>query len=207
MDAIGDLPSASVDPPGVPIGHFVRPLEGMDLARARALEPGMTMRDLAEHLQHESYRRRAFRRVKDGTPSENRGGAPAGLRRLRPDEPSKSITGGARSEFLHPTADRNLTIRECARLQTFPDDFQFEGNASEQVQLIGNAVPPLFAEVIAKTLAVDLQTKEREIDEGALLSFVPTLSDGYSPALQRTANMVNDSFHRYIATQELPLWR
>jgi DNA (cytosine-5)-methyltransferase 1 len=100
-----------------------------------------------------------------------------------------------------------LTIRECARLQTFPDDFQFEGNASEQVQLIGNAVPPLFAEVIAKTLAVDLQTKEREIDEGALLSFVPTLSDGYSPALQRTANMVNDSFHRYIATQELPLWR
>jgi DNA (cytosine-5)-methyltransferase 1 len=207
MDAIGDLPIAETQSPGVPAGHYFRPLEGIDLVRAQALEPGMKMRDLAEDLQHESYRRRAFRRVKDGTPSEKRGGAPAGLRRLRPNEPSKSITGGARSEFLHPTADRNLTIRECARLQTFPDDFVFAGNASEQVQLIGNAVPPLLAEVIAKTLALDLRTKKCECDEGALLSFVPTHSEGSSPALQHTTFMVNETFHRFITIEELPLWR
>lgn len=81
------------------------------------------MRNLPTVLQHESYQRRAFRRVVDGTPSEQRGGAPAGLRRLRADQPSKAITGGTTSEFLHPVAHRSLTLRECARLQTFPDDF------------------------------------------------------------------------------------
>jgi DNA (cytosine-5)-methyltransferase 1 len=207
MNAIGDLPNPAVEPPGVPVGHFTRPLTAMDLARAQALEPGMTMRDIPESLQHDSYRRRAFRRVMDGTPSERRGGAPAGLRRLRPDEPSKAITGGARSEFLHPIADRNLTIRECARLQTFPDDFLFAGNSAEQAQLIGNAVPPLFGEVLAKTLAADLQTKRLQFEQGALLSFVPTLSEGCSPALRQTATLVKDKFHRYIETEELPLWR
>ena len=58
-----------------------------------ALETGETMRDLPEDLKHESYRRRAYRRVMDGTPTEKRGGAPAGIRRLKCDEPSKAITG------------------------------------------------------------------------------------------------------------------
>lgn len=207
MDAIGDLPHPALGPPGNPVGHFVRPLEGIDLVRARALEPGMTMRDLPEHLQHDSYRRRAFRRVMDGTPSERRGGAPAGLRRLRPDQPSKAITGGARAEFLHPQADRNLTIRECARLQTFPDDFPFSGNSADQAQLIGNAVPPLLGEVIARTLAADLQTRQLKFDQGALLSFVPTLSDGCSPALKQTTALIKDNFYRFIETEELFLWR
>ena len=167
----------------------------------------MTMRDLPDELQHESYRRRAFRRVMDGTPTEHRGGAPAGLRRLRPDEPSKSITGGARSEFIHPFENRPLTIRECARLQTFPDDFVFVGSPSDQAQLIGNAVPPLFAYVIASTLAADLNAVTPSISEGALLSFLPTLSDGSSPALKQVADLVNKELERFLITEELPLWR
>src|SRR5258708_5463216 len=119
MESIDDLPPPHEIAPGKPHGHWFRPLEGADLERAEAMSAGMTMRDLPETLHHPSYRRRAFRRVQDGTPSENRGGAPAGLRRLRPNEPSKAITGGARSEFLHPCEHRALTIRECARLQTF----------------------------------------------------------------------------------------
>src|SRR5207253_590177 len=118
-----------------------------------------------QELWHESYRRRAFRRVMDGTPTERRGGAPAGVLRLRAEEPSKAITGGARSEFLHPTEHRNLTIRECARLQTFPDSFTFHGTASERSELIGNAVPPLLAAVLARTLRVDLErAKPKEKD-------------------------------------------
>ena len=61
----------------------------------------------------------------DGTPTERRGGAPAGLRRLAPDEPSKAITGGALRDFLHPIENRTLTLRECARIQTFPDEWTF----------------------------------------------------------------------------------
>lgn len=192
--ALQGWPIPDTTPPGVPQGHFYSPLMGVDLLRAATLKPGQTMRDLPEELQHESYRRRAFRRVMDGTPTDRRGGAPTGVRRLRPDEPSKTITGGARAEFLHPLEDRPLTLRECARLQTFPDEFEFRGNAAEQAQLIGNAVPPLFGQVIASSLAIDLAGAHPAMAEGALLSFVPTLSTGLSPALKRAAEMVNQKF-------------
>lgn len=206
QEAIGDLPPATTKPPGNPQGHHYRSLEGMDLLRAAALKPGQMMRDLPQELQHESYRKRAFRRVMDGTPTERRGGAPAGLRRLRPDEPSKAITGGARSEFIHPVENRSLTIRECARLQTFPDEFSFYGNVSEQAQLIGNAVPPLFALAIANNLAKDLTATVQIINEGALLSFVPTLSNGYSPSLRKVTDMILEKFVHVSQTEKIPLW-
>jgi DNA (cytosine-5)-methyltransferase 1 len=205
-EALKGLPQPTPRPPGAPQGHYCRPLVGTDLERAKALKPGMTMRDLPEELQHQSYKRRAFRRVMDGTPTERRGGAPAGLRRLRSNEPSKAITGGARSEFIHPFENRTLTIRECARLQTFPDDFVFAGSPSDQAQLIGNAVPPLLAFVIAKTLLADLVEARPRESVGALLSFVPTLSDGSSPALKYVTELVNRKFQRQIITEALPLW-
>jgi DNA (cytosine-5)-methyltransferase 1 len=130
----------------------------------------------------------------DGTPTERRGGAPAGVRRLILNEPSKAITGGALSEFLHPSEDRNLTLRECARIQTFPDSFCFQGTSVEQAQLIGNAVPPLLATVIASALAADLQVAEPKSKKGELLSFVPTLSNGMSPILERVTNTVKSTF-------------
>jgi DNA (cytosine-5)-methyltransferase 1 len=204
--AIRDLPAAAMAPPGTPQGHWFRPLEGEDMERAKAMKPGMTMRDLSDGLQHPSYRRRAFRRVMDGTPVERRGGAPAGLRRLRPHEPSKAITGGARSEFLHPTEDRPLTIRECARLQTFSDDFVFLGSPADQDQLIGNAVPPLLASLIASSLQRDLHGATTLKCDGALLSYVPTLADGCSPALRKATDRVNKTFDRYLAGKELLLW-
>ncbi|NLF71102.1 MAG: DNA cytosine methyltransferase [Candidatus Anammoximicrobium sp.] len=201
-DAIAGLPPPSLDPPGIPPGHHYRPLTGIDLERAQALKPGQTMRDLPEELWHDSYRRRAFRRVMDGTPSDRRGGAPAGVKRLLPAAPSKTITGGATAEFLHPYEDRNLTIRECARIQTFPDDFVFCGSASEQAQLIGNAVPPSLATVVARQLAADLQHAATERKPGELLSFIPTLSNGMSPALEKVATKVRREFGR----RQLELW-
>jgi DNA (cytosine-5)-methyltransferase 1 len=152
------------------------------------------VRDLPEELWHESYKRRAFRRVMDGTPSEKRGGAPAGIRRLRADEPSKAITGGALRDFLHPTEHRPLTIRECATLQTFPTDFRFWGNDSERIQLIGNAVPPLLAEVIASRLKQDFLNARPTDQGGALLSFEPTCASAMSPALERVARQIEERF-------------
>ncbi len=192
-EALRPLPPAQVENPSV-ADHSYDPLRGNDLARAKLLNPGQSMRDLPEHLWHESYKRRAFRRVMDGTPTERRGGAPFGVRRLKPDEPSKAITSGALREFLQPHEDRGLTIRECAVLQTFPIDFAFAGSQSEKIQLIGNAVPPLLAERIAISVLNDLSHDPGRTSGGALLSFVPTLSSGMSPALGEVTQQVLRTF-------------
>jgi DNA (cytosine-5)-methyltransferase 1 len=207
QEALAGLSPPETKEPGNPPGHFYRPLVGIDLQRAHALSPGQTMRDLPKELWHDSYHRRAYRRVMDGTPTERRGGAPAGVRRLVADEPSKAITGGALSEFLHPSEDRNLTLRECARIQTFADDFRLRGTCTEQAQLIGNAVPPFLATVIARVLAADLRVAEPKIDTGQLLSFVPTLSTGMSPILERVTKTIQSMFRAEEFTQkELFSW-
>jgi DNA (cytosine-5)-methyltransferase 1 len=167
----------------------------VELNRAKMLQQGQRMRDLPEELWHESYRRRAYRRVIDGTPVERRGGPPSGVRRLKEDEPSKAITGAAINEFIHPTEDRPLTVRECARLQTFPDYFRFTGARGDCAQLIGNAVPPLFAEAIARSLLHDLDRSTEGLP-GALLSFTPTLSMGMSPALESVKRRIDRAYGR-----------
>lgn len=195
MDALRGLPEPSTTEPGCPTDHFYRPLAGLDLERARVLRPGQSMRDLPVEMWHESFRRRAFRRVMDGTPTERRGGPPFGVRRLVADEPCKAVTSGARAEFIHPLRDRNLTLRELARVQTFPDDFVFHGTVAQKEQLVGNAVPPVLASVIAHALAQDLRTAEPSCREGSLLSFVPTLSTGMSPALDSVTRKVHLAFN------------
>jgi DNA (cytosine-5)-methyltransferase 1 len=207
-DALSALPAATSQGAPPLEDHGYEPLAGDDLQRAQLLVPGQMMRDLPEALWHDSYRRRAFRRVMDGTPSERRGGAPAGIRRLKPDEPSKAITGGALNEFLHPTQDRPLTIRECATLQTFPCDFRFVGSDGEKIQLIGNAVPPLFAEAIARHLKTELTNAAPGEQSGKLLSFIPTSSSGMSPALENVVRQVESRFGAACQQQDFDLlWR
>lgn len=206
-EALANLPLASEVAPGQPEDHYHVPLEGRDLERARMLRPGQTMKDLPESYWHDSYRRRAFRRVMDGTPTEKRGGAPAGLRRLRLEEPSKAITGAARNEFVHPREDRCLTVRECARLQTFPDRFRFFGNASQRMQLIGNAVPPRLASKIADSVLQSLRSATIRAEPGALLSFVPTLSNGMSPVLEKVVREVRSRYPKPAGRRtQLSLW-
>ena len=206
-EALASLPLASKAAPGEPEDHYYVPLKGLDLERVQALRPGQTMRDLPEVYWHDSYRRRAFRRVMDGTPSEKRGGAPAGLRRLRLDEPAKAVTGAARNECIHPTEDRRLTVRECARLQTFPDDFKFFGTSSARMRLIGNAVPPLLATKIAKAVQGSLRSATIGAGPGVLLTFIPTLSNGLSPTLEKVVRLVRERFPDPARTSFQPsLW-
>lgn len=69
--------------------------------------------------------------------------------RLNPELPSKTViagglSGGGRSH-LHPEIPRTLSVRECARLQSFPDDYVFVGPTARQFTQVGNAVPPVLA--------------------------------------------------------------
>ena len=74
-------------------------------------------------------------------------------RRLHEDLPSVTIdTGNTHSNYFHPVFDRIPSPREAARLQSFPDSFFFTGTRSPQYVQVGNAVPPLLAKAIAKSI-------------------------------------------------------
>ena len=67
------------------------------------------------------------------------------------NKPSVCVTGDMRKIF-HYEQNRALTVRELAKLQSFPDDFVFKGNRISQQQQVGNSVPPKMAEAIAKVI-------------------------------------------------------
>lgn len=76
--------------------------------------------------------------------------------RMRTQEQSVTITTRfdtpSSGQFTHPFLNRAITVREAARIQSFPDDFVFYGSKGSQMKQVGNAVPPLLANAIAKTI-------------------------------------------------------
>ena len=72
--------------------------------------------------------------------------------RLDYSKVSGTVVNVRKSMWIHPTKDRALSVREAARLQTFPDSFIFCGSKDSQYQQVGNAVPPMLAEAIANQL-------------------------------------------------------
>ena len=105
------------------------------------------------------------------------------------DEPSFTIQAGGRHAPIHPQAPkmlfveqnkrifvpskehlyRRLSVRECARIQTFPDDFKFYyTDVSNAYKMIGNAVPVKLAEVIAKAVKNALESTEYYFEDKAI---------------------------------------
>ena len=84
--------------------------------------------------------------------------------RMKPNGISVTITTRfdtpSSGEFTHPFLNRAITVREAARIQSFPDSFVFKGNKGSQMKQVGNAVPPLLAEAIANVIIQDIQKED-----------------------------------------------
>lgn len=145
-DAIGDLPADSAKPgelaeygkpkhlsdyakhlrngQEVVLNHHTKRLEALRQRRLGALREGQNRTDLPQHL--------------------SAGGHETKYRRLRSTEPSPTVTahmGKDLSDFIHPSLPRTLTVREAARIQGFPDVYEFLGSQASQFTQVGNAVP------------------------------------------------------------------
>lgn len=111
----------------------------------KMVPPGGYWRDLPDTVQREYMMKSYFL-----------GGGKTGMaRRLSWDEPSLTLTcapAQKQTERCHPEETRPLTVREYARIQTFPDDWQFSGPVSAQYKQIGNAVPVNLAHAMGRAL-------------------------------------------------------
>lgn len=89
--------------------------------------------------------------------------------RMRKDEISVTITTRfdtpSSGKFTHPYLDRAITVREAARIQSFPDTFRFVGNKGSQMKQVGNAVPPLLAAAVAKVIKDDMRKEQHQHDQ------------------------------------------
>ena len=125
--------------------------------RFKAIKPGQSLVDVWD----------THGAVKRGTPTEKSTiKFSQNNQRVYGNLPAPTIAASFQSNFIHPYLDRNFTAREGARLQSFPDDFIFEGMRTKmswekglsQYQQIGNAVPVLLAYAIANNLIEQLKT-------------------------------------------------
>ena len=73
-------------------------------------------------------------------------------RRLDPARPANTIANFRKAMLIHPYQDRGLSVREAARLQSFPDRFVFRGGISSQQQQLANVVPPLLSEALGRQI-------------------------------------------------------
>ena len=129
-----------------PVCHDFSPRKKYYLSQ---VPPGSNWRALPEDIARESMGRAFYAK----------GGRSGWWRRLSMDLPSPTIVAipsHASTSLCHPTETRALTLRECARIQEFPDHWEFEGTPQEQFTQVGNAVPVRLGEVAGDAIANEL---------------------------------------------------
>ncbi len=134
---------------------------GHTILRFSLLKPGEGLKDLFERFSPEEIENLQRSRILPKKMFIKRNV------RLKLDEPSSTVTSHCLDEFVHPTANRALTVRECARLQSFPDSYVFHGpflvphidrSVQDKYEQIGDAVPPLLAYAWGKQVINILQS-------------------------------------------------
>lgn len=118
--------------------HFITSTSEIAQARFDALEEGGNFHTLPDELK--------------STYSDGKRTQSTIYLKLKYDEPSGTVVNVRKSMWVHPAISRALSVREAARLQTFPDSFVFVGTKDSQYQQVGNAVPPILARAIADTV-------------------------------------------------------
>lgn len=174
-DAISDLPfiengggADEMDYSGPAISHYQKILRGecqklynhrtsslgkINLARLEFIPQGGSWRDIPVDLLPTG-----LRRAKRSDHTKRYG-------RLHPNGLCSTILTKCDPHwgaFFHPTQDRTLTVREAARIQSFPDKFKFLGSLTEQYEQVGNAVPPILAQAIGTIIADQLNSLKKD---------------------------------------------
>lgn len=124
--------------------HIITKTTDVAMERFRALNQGENFHALDDSLKTNTYT--------DISRTQN-----TIYLRLDYEQPSGTVVNVRKSMWVHPVRDRAVSVREAARLQTFPDSFIFVGTKDKQYQQVGNAVPPIMAKAIAKKLASQLK--------------------------------------------------
>lgn len=123
--------------------HLITQTSAVAKARFEALKQGENFHSLDASLKENTYT--------DISRTQN-----TIYQRLCYSKPSGTVLNVRKSMWIHPTINRAVSVREAARLQTFPDSFVFCGTKDSQYQQVGNAVPPMLAKAIAEQLATYL---------------------------------------------------
>ncbi len=142
VDELNEL-AASLRNNAVLKNHIITKTTDTAMQRFKAIKQGQNFHSLDDKLKTNTYT--------DASRTQN-----TIYLRLDYDEPSGTVVNVRKSMWIHPTLDRAISVREAARLQTFPDSFVFCGSKDKQYQQVGNAVPPIMAKSIAKKLAQTL---------------------------------------------------
>lgn len=127
--------------------HAAPQLQEINAKRMKHIPQGGSWRDIPAHLLPAG-----MKRAKTSDHTKRYG-------RLHPDGLFSTILTKADlhwGAYILPDQDRTLTVRECARAQSFPDRFVFKGSRVEQYRQVGNAVPPLLAKAVAHSVRVML---------------------------------------------------
>jgi DNA (cytosine-5)-methyltransferase 1 len=156
MDAIGDLPpvaagceATAYDPARPPATDYQRLMRAgsSPLTLHRATKHSARMLEIIRH---------AGANISALPPGMVTSGFSSCYSRLDADRPSTTLTVNfvhpASNRCIHPIQDRALTPREGARIQSFPDRFDFRGTSAQIVKQIGNAVPPIIGEKLARAI-------------------------------------------------------
>lgn len=127
------------------LNHIVTKNSDLVIKRMKSVPPGGNWKDIPRDLMQVDGKYSAIEKAHSMI-----------YKRLLPNEPSVTLTNFRKGMMIHPSQHRLFSVREAARIQTFPDHFEFMGGISSQQQQVSDAVPTLLATKVAESVLLHL---------------------------------------------------